>query len=69
MALVELERLAIARAVFRRLAGEGLDRRGRQAAEHLGQVRAPLYAAENLAHTAAEILDQTQADELRVGRL
>src|SRR5688572_27753258 len=36
MALVELEGLLPVRALFLHLAGEGLDRRGRHAAEHLG---------------------------------
>ena len=48
VALVELERLAAVVALLAHLAGEGLDRRGREAAEHLGEVRAALHAAEQL---------------------
>src|SRR5205823_935379 len=50
MALIELERLWSILGVFRHLAGKGLDRRGRQAGEHLGKVRAALDAAERFPH-------------------
>src|SRR6185503_3042405 len=57
VALVELERPPAVLALLALLAGESLDRRRRQAAQHLGEVRAAAHAAEKFARFAAEILD------------
>src|SRR5688500_437914 len=46
MALVELERLRAVVALFLHFAGKGLDRRGRHAGEHLGEMRAAAHPAQ-----------------------
>src|SRR5437867_5858179 len=66
--LVELERLAAVLALFLHLAGEGLDRRGRHASEHLREMRASLGAAQNFPDFLSKILGQAQADQLAIGR-
>src|SRR5467141_4580204 len=64
--LVELERLAAVLALFLYLAGEGLDRRGRHAGEHLREMRAALRAAQNFPDFFSKIPCQVQTDELAV---
>src|SRR5262245_43668498 len=66
VALVELERPAAVGALLGHLAGESLDRRGGKAAEHLGEVRAALHAAEQLLDVLAEAARQIEPDQLAV---
>src|SRR5581483_2258468 len=68
VAVVELEGLLAVRALLLHLAGEGLDRRGGQAAQHLGDVRAALHAAELRAHAFPEVAHQVEPDQLLVSR-
>src|SRR6185295_4177561 len=66
VALVELEGLGAVVLLFLHLAGERLDRGGRHAGEHLGEMGAAAHAAEQLVRLLPETPHQIQADEAPV---
>src|SRR3954468_17755292 len=68
VALVELERLRAVVLLFLHLAGERLDRGGRHAGEHLGEMGAAAHAAEQLVRLLPETPREVQADQLPVSR-
>src|SRR5205823_671252 len=68
MALIELEGLGAVFALFLALAGVGLDRRGRQSGQHLGQMGTAPHVAEEFPHALAKAAQQVQADQLAIRR-
>ena len=66
VAAIELERLVLVRLDLAAQPGEGLQRRGRQEGDQLGQVPAAAHAAERVEELLAEAVHQVAADELRV---
>jgi hypothetical protein len=68
MAAIELKRLLIAVLVLATEGGEGLDRRGRQRKQQLGEMGTSAHVGEHLADGAPEAAQQIEPDQASIGR-